>query len=632
MTAAIRVLYVDDETDLLDIDKRYLERSGNFEVVTAINAPEAIRLLEQKQFDAIVSDYQMPGMNGIEFLIEVRKRFGSIPFILFTGRGREEVVIQAINSGANFYLQKGDEPYSLFAELSHKIKQATSQKKAEESLRESEEKFRTLLQNINDGVMVHEIHADGAGKIIEVNDRFCEITGYTRDELLQLSVRDLDTPELKTQIPETMRQLADKKHAIFENEYRTPDGRRVQIEISVRIFDLQGKPVGLSTVRNITERKRVEEALVESEERFRVLLQNIPLVAIQGYSIDGTTQHWDEASEHLYGYTAREAIGKNLIDLIIPPEMQEDVRKAIKYMAESGQPIPASELALMRKDGSRVTVFSSHAILKKAGGGMELFCIDIDLTERNKTEEDLRVLTQELETRILKRTEELEQEIIHRITAEKAIMSSLNEKEILLREIHHRVKNNLQIVTSLIRLQKQKITEPGTMDILQDSESRIRSMALIHEKLYNSNDLTAIDFSDYIRSLSSSLINAYNADQSRIRLVIDVKDLSLDINRAIPAGLIMNELISNSLKHACPGDRTGVITITGRCNTDCIFLSVQDNGVGLPKGMDWRNTSTLGLHLVITLIKQVGGSIELNRSEGTTFEMSIPSATRSSPE
>jgi two-component sensor histidine kinase len=248
-----------------------------------------------------------------------------------------------------------------------------------------------------------------------------------------------------------------------------------------------------------------------------------------------------------------------------------------------------------------------------------------DITERKLAEETLRNLTRELEFRVLQRTAELELEIVHRKAAEETITASLNEKEILLREIHHRVKNNLQIITSLIRLHYRQITDPGTIHALQDSESRIRSMALVHEKLYHSTDLANIDFTDYIRSLTTSLITAYATDPHRIRLVIDVKDVSLDINRAIPVGLIMNELVANALKHAFPEGMSGKITITGRRTPAGITLSVQDNGVGLPEGLDWRNTTTLGLHLIITLIRQVNGSIELNCNGGTAFEMFIPS-------
>ena len=139
-----------------------------------------------------------------------------------------------------------------------------------------------------------------------------------------------------------------------------------------------------------------DRKIKESEERFRLLLQHVPSVAVQGYSTDGTIQYWNDSSELLYGYTAQEAIGKNLVDLIIPPEMHDDVRKAIAFMAETGQPIPASELSLMRKDGSRVLVFSSHAIVKRSQGEMELFCIDIDLTARKRAEDALRQANKKL--------------------------------------------------------------------------------------------------------------------------------------------------------------------------------------------------------------------------------------------
>ncbi len=138
------------------------------------------------------------------------------------------------------------------------------------------------------------------------------------------------------------------------------------------------------------ERMRIMAELLKSEERFRMLLQHVPSVAVQGYNMDGITQYWNDASAQLYGYTSEEAVGKNLIDLIIPPEMRDEVGNAIRYMAESGQPIPASELSLMKKDGSRVAVFSSHAIVKRSGGTQELFCIDIDLTDRKRAEEALR--------------------------------------------------------------------------------------------------------------------------------------------------------------------------------------------------------------------------------------------------
>ena len=158
MSRTIRVLYVDDEYDLLEIGKLFLEQTGDFTVTTALNAPDAIRLLAGEQFDAIVSDYQMPVMDGIQFLIEVRAKFGHVPFILFTGKGREEVVIQAINNGADFYIQKGGEPQAQFAELVHKINKAVGGVRAEDSLRKSEERFRAIYDESPIAIEIFDIN------------------------------------------------------------------------------------------------------------------------------------------------------------------------------------------------------------------------------------------------------------------------------------------------------------------------------------------------------------------------------------------------------------------------------------------------------------------------------------------
>jgi PAS domain S-box-containing protein len=366
--------------------------------------------------------------------------------------------------------------------------------------------------------------------------------------------------------------------------------------------------------------------LMNSEEEFRSIFDmvndGIHISKIEPDGKPGKFIKVNKVAYQMLQYTKDELLERGPLN-IISVENSQPLNEIVGELSLNGHVI--YESVHRRKDGTVIPV-EINAQMVQFQGKLVKVSVVRDITERKKAEEDLHDLTRGLEIRILQRTKELEQEILQRKTAEATITLSLNEKEILLREIHHRVKNNLQIITSLIRLQKQQITDPDTVDILLDSESRIRSMALVHEKLYSSADLASIDFSDYTKTLANSLINAYAADPNRIRLVIDIKDVSLDINRAIPVGLIMNELVANALKHAFPKGQKGEIVITGRRTPAGIVLSVQDNGAGLPDELDWKNTSTLGLHLVITLIKQVGGSIELNRSGGTTFEMIIPSA------
>lgn len=201
------------------------------------------------------------------------------------------------------------------------------------------------------------------------------------------------------------------------------------------------------------------------------------------------------------------------------------------------------------------------------------------------------------------------------------IKQSLREKEVLLQEIHHRVKNNLQVVSSLLYLQSKKIKDKPTFEILQDSQNRVRSMALVHEKLYQSKDLARVDFAEYARNLANYILRSHGVNSNVIKLKIKVDDVFLGIDTAVPCGLILNELVSNSLKHAFPGGREGEIRIELRLDDDKKFtLMVSDNGVGIPKDLDFRNTESLGLQLVDTLVNQLEGTIELDRSGGTAFK------------
>ena len=217
---------------------------------------------------------------------------------------------------------------------------------------------------------------------------------------------------------------------------------------------------------------------------------------------------------------------------------------------------------------------------------------------------------------------DLRHDITERKRTEEQIKASLREKEVLLKEIHHRVKNNMQVIISLLNLQSKHVKDKRDWEIFKDSQNRIKSMALIHDKLYQSKDLASINFAEYIENLARHLFNTYRVSSSAIKLVADIKDVPLDINTAIPCGLIINELISNSLKYAFPDGREGEIQIKLYASKDDTFsLIVRDNGIGLPEDLDFRNTKSLGLQVVVALVEQLKGTIELDRSEGTAFKI-----------
>ena len=208
-------------------------------------------------------------------------------------------------------------------------------------------------------------------------------------------------------------------------------------------------------------------------------------------------------------------------------------------------------------------------------------------------------------------------DITQRKEMEEELKKSLNEKEMLLKEIHHRVKNNLMVISSLLNLQSTYIKNQEDFDMFRESQNRAKSMALIHELLYKSDDLKSIDFGDYMDTLVKDLFNTYIDDPHRLKLNLDLQNINLDINTSIPLGLIVNELISNSMKHAFPDRQEGEINIGLKAEKGEYILIVGDNGVGISDDIDFRNSDSLGLQLINSLTQQIDGEIELNKKHGT---------------
>jgi two-component sensor histidine kinase len=215
---------------------------------------------------------------------------------------------------------------------------------------------------------------------------------------------------------------------------------------------------------------------------------------------------------------------------------------------------------------------------------------------------------------------------------EEQIKASLKEKEVLLKEIHHRVKNNMQIVYSLLSLQSERIRDEDVLGMIRDTQQRVKSMTFIHERLYQSRDLARIEFGDYVKKLVLSLFNSYGVDYDRLKYKIEIENVFLDINAAIPCGLIINELVSNSLKHAFPKRKEKAGENNDKAKGEIYIgliseknnkytLIVSDNGVGFPDDLNFRNTDSLGLQIVITLVEQLEGRIELLREGGATFRI-----------
>ena len=265
MIASIRILYVDDEPSLLDIGKIFLEKTGDFTVTTALSASEAVRLLEQERFDAIISDYQMRGMDDIQFLIEVRTRFGPIPFILFTGRGREEVVIQAINNGADFYLQKGGEMRAQFAELSHKIRMSVERHTMGQALKESETRFRALIENASDIIRI----LDREGRIVFDTTASEHLLGYPPGFTIGRNPMEFIHPDDLGMVKREISEVYNNTNTGIPTEFRIrrADGLYTYVEsVGKNLIGVPGVDGIVITTRFIDERKKADEALLKNTE------------------------------------------------------------------------------------------------------------------------------------------------------------------------------------------------------------------------------------------------------------------------------------------------------------------------------------------------------------------------------
>jgi two-component sensor histidine kinase len=279
---------------------------------------------------------------------------------------------------------------------------------------------------------------------------------------------------------------------------------------------------------------------------------------------------------------------------------------------------PGTEFFILRTAGYAFVVVGLFAILR-------------DIIRKTEAEADLARLTGRLEDRVLERTAELAQandaliaEVCTRTIAEERLRQSLHEKDVLIKEIHHRVKNNLQVIVSLLYLQSKKTDDPTCAAALLDSQTRVKSMALIHENLYQSGDLASIDFDRYLRNLAGNLRVAYGIDQGNIRVITDAHDLNVSLTTAIPLGLIANELIANALKYAFADRESGEIVLTGEKTASQITLVIRDNGRGIPEDLDWEHAESLGFNLVRMLVRQLKGNIRLDRTGGTQFIITFP--------
>jgi PAS domain S-box-containing protein len=462
----------------------------------------------------------------------------------------------------------------------------TDKKRIGDNLIESELRYHMLFDNATDAILIH----DPAGTILNANQIASRQSGYPLSRLQELRLQDLGLLPAGGFSAGQNTELQSKGYYLFESLLMTRDGTPIPVEIFCKIIEYNGRPAVLSTLRDITERRLAEEALRESETRYRMIGDLVPF-GVWACDAQGNFSYLSASFLSLLGTTLEECRKNGWMHLL----PREDVDRTI---ADWRQCIQTGsfwdyEYRIVDKNGRVFIVLSRGAPHTDSSGKITSWVgIHLDITERKRYEERLE--------------------------------TSLREKEVIIKEVHHRVKNNMQVISGFLELQSNYIDDPKAVEKLIECQRRVRTMALVHEKLYQSRTLGVINAAEYIKSLIADLMNSY-AISTPVDVTADVDDVDINLDMAIPCGLIINELVTNSLKYAFAGRAGGKISLVMHHQEDHTFsLTVQDDGVGLPPDYEARSAASLGTQLVNVLVRQLGGVMKVDGVQGARFTIVFP--------
>jgi PAS domain S-box-containing protein len=356
----------------------------------------------------------------------------------------------------------------------------------------------------------------------------------------------------------------------------------------------------------IAIRSKAEEAMKLSERQLADIINFLP-DATFAIDLSGNVIAWNHAIEEMTGIHSDQIIGKGNYEYSLP-FYGKRCPILIDLVLNEDQETNESYRSITKTGGKMIS--ETYIPILSEGRGAYLWLIASPLYDMNGT--------------LIGAVESI-RDITERKESEDKIRRALDEKDVLLKEIHHRVKNNLQVVSALIELQIHYMKDANSINTLRDSQNRIRTMAIIHETLYRAKDLARVEFPTYIKKLVNALFDSYNVKDGSISVVYRIDPIELDVDTAIHCGLIINELVSNTFKHAFPDNREGTISIEFYQKEQMYYLNYSDNGIGIPDGIDFETTESLGLKLVNLLVtEQLEGAISMTRDQGTRFNITIP--------
>ncbi len=462
---------------------------------------------------------------------------------------------------------------------------------------QAEARYQRMFETAKDGILICDAETEA---IRDVNPFLLELLGYKREQVVGRSLRVLDAFEAaETAIKIVWETQSEEIVRRDDVSLQAADGRMIQADLVANRYAVGSQQVVQINIRDVTARNRAVEALRESESRFRMFVESVSGYALFQMDANGIVTAWNIGAERLLGYGDAEMIGQPIERIFTAEDVAAGgAQHEIKKAQENGT--SEDERWHIRKDGSRF--FSSGVLTSvwdSAGRLRGFIKIMRDVTVRHQAERQLQ-------------------------EQERQLRASLAEKEVLLKEVHHRVKNNLQIIASLLSLQSEFVENAEGKKLLSGMNTRVRSIAAIHELLYAAGDFSRIEFSRYVDNLVRDVVALYGRRATEVHVSIEAEPILLQITEAVPCGLIVNELLTNAFKHAFPEGRPGQIKIKFHSAEAECLLEVGDNGVGLPQNIDPQNMNTMGFQLLNLLVQQLAGTLVVTRDSGTRFAISFP--------
>ena len=461
----------------------------------------------------------------------------------------------------------------------------------------AELRYQRLFETAKDGIVVIDVETQ---TVQDVNPYFLSLTGYRRKDLVGRPATDAGKMLDLHEIGRGIKEAQSTEIVRYDNlELRRRNGATTPVEVIGNSYYVGNQPVIQYNVRDVSLRKQATTALHQSEQRFRLFVESVHDYAMFQMDREGRILSWNTGSENLLGWKEQEAVGNNVALVFTPEDVAAGAPgKEIETARKRGR--AEDERWHMRKDGSR---FYASGVLTQvcndSGKLLGFAKVMRDVTARKEQEEQL-----------------------HR---------SLSEKDTLVREIHHRVKNNLQVIVSLLSMQSRHTKDRQVLSAFAEAESRLRAIARIHERLYASDDLTEVEFGGYVTGLANELVQLHSGAPDQLRLDLEVIDMVLHIEQAIPLGLIANELILNSLKHGLDGHggrlkvRLAYVPDGGETlDAGWAKLEISDTGPGLPPELNVEKTKSMGLRLVNMLVRQLRGHLAIGDGPGADITVTFP--------